>query len=526
MPYMISSNTFGKLQKLLEEDADRQARTVIFFDYGDFRGHFNPTLEFARLFATQGHTVHFFASEMVKQEVQEAGAIFQPYDLHLNAVDEANNELRYWTMRMEAVRQLKKMGYEEPAAMKELQPFVAVFPAALGLLERGLLDRVKALQPDVIIADLAIPWGPMVSEILGIPLISSVSCTYTPMDKLADVMGLRELVEEDAHEDYMQAVMAKLLTKYGLINYGGVHQYEHLSEFQIAWTIPEFDVEAAIAMQKSRYMKCYGSSMPPLLPDDDNIIQEDLKGFPVHELKQLKAQGKTIIYCSMGTVAGQFSFLNSIAPVVQSVVSAYGNDPNKVVVLSIGPKLDIASLPEMPSNFYMRRSVPQKTILGIADVFISHMGNNSTNEAIFMGCPMVAIPNFSDQNLNARRASEIGIAVHIPCPFAPKPAEHLEYVTPETLKQAVNIILTDPSYKVAARRIRDVARKRRRHFEKEAPREVFDYVDEYHQREAAREASKALQVSSCSRPIRARHVDTQLNGAIMDGLRFSRIASH
>ena len=78
----------------------------------------------------------------------------------------------------------------------------------------------------------------------------------------------------------------------------------------------------------------------------------------------------------MGTVAGQFSFLNGISTVIESVVSAYGDDPNTVVVLSVGPKLDLQTLPEMPSNFYMRRSVPQKTILGIVDVFISHMGNN------------------------------------------------------------------------------------------------------------------------------------------------------
>ena len=150
----------------------------------------------------------------------------------------------------------------------------------------------------------------------------------------------------------------------------------------------------------------------------------------------------------------------------------------------------------------------------------------STNEAIFMGCPMVAIPNFADQNINATRAAELGIAAHIPSPFAPKPADNLEHVTPQVLRNAVDTVLTDPSYKASALRLRDVARRRRRHFEKEAPREVFDYVDECHQRAAAKEVSKVLQISSCSRPIRARHVDGKLHTSKADEMRFSRIASH
>jgi len=525
MPYVISSKTFGKLQKLLKQDTNEEARTVVFFEYGDFKGHFIPTLEFARLFASKGHTVHFFASEMVKAEVEESGAIFQPYDLSLSILNNSTADPKQWTLRLEALRQLEKMGYDEPANMKD-QPFVSFLPAALGLLERGLIDRVRSLQPDVIVAEMMIPWGPMVSEVLDIPLLSLVASTYMPMDRLPDVMGLRGLMDQDINEDYMKAVAAKLVTKYGLINYSGANLYDHLSEFQIAWTIPEFDVEAAIAMNNSPYMKCYGSSMPPLQADDDNIIQEGLKDFPIEELKQLKAQGKTILYCSMGSVVGQFSFTSSILPVIQSVVSAYDEDPNTIVVLSVGPKIDLEPLPQMPSNFFVRRSVPQKTILGIADVFISHMGNNSTNEAIFMGCPMVSIPNYGDQNINAKRASEVGIAVHIPSPSAPKPAEDLKYVTPQVIKRAVNEVLTKPSYKAAAAHMRDIARKRRRRFENEAMNEIFDYVEEYNKRSSAKEASRVLRVTSCSQPIRAKHIGSNLHKANLAEQNFSRIASH
>lgn len=151
---------------------------------------------------------------------------------------------------------------------------------------------------------------------------------------------------------------------------------------------------------------------------------------------------------------------------------------------------------------------------------------DSTNEAIFMGCPMVSIPTYGDQNMNAKRASEVGIAVHIPSPYAPKPAADLKHVTPQVLKRAVDEVLTQPSYKDAANHMKDIARQRRWHFENEAMKEIFEYVEEYNQRSAAKEASRALRVSSCSRPIRAQHVGSNLHKANATEAHFSRIASH
>ena len=68
------------------------------------------------------------------------------------------------------------------------------------------------------------------------------------------------------------------------------------------------------------------------------------------------------------------------------------------------------------------------------------MGNNSTNEALFMGCPFVSVPLFADQSRNAQRAEELGLGVHIPNPNAPKFAPSLEYVSQKTLVKAVDAI--------------------------------------------------------------------------------------
>jgi len=504
MAYAISSRTHEKLHKLLMEHqgadgaADPHRKTIVIFDTGEYSGHFNPMVELVRELCSQGHTVHYFASEIVRERVEEVGAIFQPYDLSL---DTQRNGDDHWSIRRETEKQVAALGFEVTEE-QVAHPFFTQLPTALGLLERGLHERVKALGPDVIISDLLWSWSPMVSDLLDVPLVSVISCTYAEPKDMVKIFGLTELAAEASASPFIQAVEAKLVSKYGLINYTPATFLEHVSEFRITFTVPEFDVLAAEGMRKSPYVKCYGPSFPPLVGDgDEATLQEDLKGFPIEELKRLKQEGKTIVYCSMGTVAGQNLFKTSTVPVMQSMIDVYGSDPNVAVVLSVGPKIDMDTLPSMPSNFFMQRSVPQKTILGIADVFVSHMGNNSTNEAIFMGCPMVSIPNFGDQNMNAERAAKLGIAVHIRSPYAPKPVEDLTYVTPEVLKAAVDEIIHNPKYKAAARKYRDLARQRRSYFREQAANEIFAYADEWRLRSLAKSSYKNLRISHCSKPV-------------------------
>jgi len=54
--------------------------------------------------------------------------------------------------------------------------------------------------------------------------------------------------------------------------------------------------------------------------------------------------------------------------------------------------------------------VPQIEVLQHADVFLTHCGMNSVNEAMSFGVPMVAMPFINDQISNAKRvvALEIG----------------------------------------------------------------------------------------------------------------------
>ena len=53
--------------------------------------------------------------------------------------------------------------------------------------------------------------------------------------------------------------------------------------------------------------------------------------------------------------------------------------------------------------------MPQIEVLSHSDVFLTHCGMNSVNEALTLGVPMVAMPFLNDQITNAKRIVELGL---------------------------------------------------------------------------------------------------------------------
>jgi N-glycosyltransferase len=120
---------------------------------------------------------------------------------------------------------------------------------------------------------------------------------------------------------------------------------------------------------------------------------------------------------------------------------ALGSLPVRAV-LALGSDAAVSSWAgPRPANVHFASFVQQRQLLGACDLFLTHAGFSGVRESLAVGVPMVALPLFSEQPVNATRVDELELGVEV------NPAG----ITPETLAASLKRVLDDPSYRRAAR---------------------------------------------------------------------------
>ncbi|MDE7250249.1 MAG: glucosyltransferase, partial [Lachnospiraceae bacterium] len=140
------------------------------------------------------------------------------------------------------------------------------------------------------------------------------------------------------------------------------------------------------------------------------------------------------IYISLGTVNNQdLSFF-------QNCIEAF-KDIDYHVIMSVGNIINIDQLGVIPENIKVEKSVNQIEVLKQSDVFITHCGMNSVNEALYYQVPLVLFPQTNEQRGVAYRVHELGAG------------NYLMKNSSKSIGEAVKEILANPSYKQNAAKI-------------------------------------------------------------------------
>jgi MGT family glycosyltransferase len=133
----------------------------------------------------------------------------------------------------------------------------------------------------------------------------------------------------------------------------------------------------------------------------ESSVRDTEAGFQVPP--QLDGGRGGLIYLSLGSLG------SADVDLMKRLVDILGETPHRYIV-SKGPRADEY---ELADNMWGEARLPQTSIIPLADLVITHGGNNTTTEAFHFGKPMIVLPLFWDQYDNAQRVQETGCGIRL-----------------------------------------------------------------------------------------------------------------
>lgn len=369
----------------------------VLFINGGSEGHVNPTIGVVRELVSQGEEVVYFAVEDFRERIEKAGATVRTFD-----------------------------------GQKFIQAFISAgrnyLPERInGLLRTAdiiipsILEEIKGEHFDYIIHDSMFGCGNLLAQILKLPAVNSCTSfaqTKGSFDQMFELLSKKIPMEiMDKINDEYQSLTARLKEKYDIVIDSPFEVFCNPAPITIVYTTREFQ---PCSEDFDHTYKFVGPSISPRL---------------IHETIDLTLiRGKSPIYISLGTV------FNQAIDFYKLCFRAFDNTDH-LVVMSVGEKVTLSDLGEIPNNFIVKNYVPQTEVLNYSKLFITHGGMNSTHEGLYLGVPLIVIPQRADQPVIARQVANIGAGVQL----------QMQSLTADQLREAADNILNDLSvYKAVA----------------------------------------------------------------------------
>ncbi|ETI67408.1 macrolide family glycosyltransferase [Neobacillus vireti] len=391
---------------------------VLFINAGS-EGHVNPTIGVVQELISRGEEVVYFTIEDFRERIEKTGATVRTFDVQefLKAfISGGRNNL--------------------------LERINGLLHTADIMIPR-VLEQIEGEYFDYIIHDSMFGCGLLLAQILKLPAISS--CTSFAQSKSSfDIMfeQLSREIPEETFAEY-QRLTAKIKAKYDAPIHSPYEVFCNPEPLTIVYTTREFQPFGEDFDQTYKFV---GPSI------SSRLTQENV------DLTVI--QGKSPIYISLGTV------FNQALNFYKLCFEAFGNTEH-TVVMSIGEKLQLSDLGEIPKNFIVKNYVPQTEVLKYTKLFITHGGMNSVHEGLYYGVPLIVIPQSADQPVIAGQVANIGAGIQL----------QMENLTANQLSEAAEHVLGQPSFHKAVANIRDSFQKSGGF--KRAVNEIFEYKSQF-----------------------------------------------
>nr|XP_046241395.1 UDP-glucuronosyltransferase 2A1-like isoform X2 [Scatophagus argus] len=313
-----------------------------------------------------------------------------------------------------------------------------------------IMKRLKEGKYDLLLADPVYPGSDLTAEILGIPLVFSLRfslahnweryCGQLPappsfvpgaMSKLTDNMDFSERVWNFLFYALQDAVLSNVYWK-------EVDKY--YSEIKGSPTSAcEMMGRADIWLMRTYWDFDFPRPFLPNFKFVGGIHCRPAKPLPkdMEEFVQSSGDAGVVVF-TLGSL-----IKNITREKGNMIASALAQIPQKVLWRYGGEKPETLGV-----NTRIYNWIPQNDLLGHPKTraFITHGGANGIYEAIYHGVPMVGIPMFADQPENLIHMKARGAATTV----------DLNFMKTEDLRDAINAVINEKSYKENAMRLSSI----------------------------------------------------------------------
>ena len=369
--------------------------TVVFFPEGAY-GPTNNCVGIGQVLLERGHRVVFVVEESFAGSLEAQG--FEERLMRLGPPPAAEEEPgQFWK---DFIRETAPV-FRKPT-IEQLAEFIEPTWRALCDGARYVDDRLREVfdevEPDAIVEDNVVCFPAIQRS--GRPWTRIVSCNPLELkdDDIPPVFSGYPAADRTGWDEFRVEYRRATAGLHGEFSAfcaergaGALREAEfiHASEWLNLYLYPE-EVDYARGM--------------PLAPTWHRLGTCVRRSDAVSELPEQIAGGEGgLVYLSLGSLG------SADVELMKRLVDVLSRAPHRFIV-SKGPQ---ASEFELADNMWGEEFVPQPALLPLADVVITHCGNNTTTECFHFGKPMIALPLFWDQYDNAQRIAETGYGIRL-----------------------------------------------------------------------------------------------------------------
>ncbi len=325
-------------------------------------GHINPTLPLVRELVQQGDRVTYFAGPRFEEKIRATGAEYGDYgDAY-------------------AFEQSRTVAHAVLQGSQLAEAATALLP--------GVLAAIEKERPDYLLFDMSAPWGNIAAQRYDIPAVASFPHlpfnwrTFVADSRLLK-KGYQSLRPGQGYYRELQRQTSKLAREQKLRKPSEINVLSSSAELNIVFS--------------SRYFQPFEENFDDSYHYIGPVINTDRAD---QAFEYQRHAGQKLIYIAVGTLyQASLTFF-------QQCLEAF-DDEQYAIILSVGTAVDPADLGPIPGNFTVAQFVPQLAILDEADLFVTHGGMNSINEAVMARVPMIGVPNTIEQSVNAFRVEQL-----------------------------------------------------------------------------------------------------------------------